>query len=131
MTTQPNGNTDPARGLGLASVIEVVRRRRTLALLHFLFVLTAAASLAFFLPGLWTARAVVLVDRQKIPEAFVKPTVTGDLESQLLTLSQEILSRPRLAKIIEELDLYPGRRRSHSTDDVVERMRRDIRLDFQ
>jgi polysaccharide chain length determinant protein (PEP-CTERM system associated) len=131
MTTQPNGNTDTARGLGLASVIEVVRRRRTLALLPFLFVLTAAASLAFFLPGLWTARAVVLVDRQQIPESFVKPTVTGDLDGQLLTLSQEILSRPRLARIIEELDLYPGLRRSHSIDDVVERMRRDIRLDFQ
>jgi polysaccharide chain length determinant protein (PEP-CTERM system associated) len=131
MTTQPNGNTDTARGLGLASVIEVVRRRRTLALLPFLFVLTAAASLAFFLPGLWTARSVVLVDRQQIPESFVKPTVTGDLEGQLLTLSQEILSRPRLARIIEELDLYPGLRRSHSIDDVVERMRRDIRLDFQ
>lgn len=131
MTAHPNGTTEPARGLGLASLIEVVRRRRTLALLPFLFVLTAAASIALFLPGLWTGRALILVDRQQIPESFVKSTVTGDLESQLLTLSQEILSRPRLAKIIEELDLYPGLRRSHSIDDAVERMRRDIRLDFQ
>jgi polysaccharide chain length determinant protein (PEP-CTERM system associated) len=131
MTTPGHGTTDTNRGLGLASILETVRRRRMLALLPFLFVLTAAASVAFFLPGLWTARAVVLVDRQQIPESFVKPTVTGDLETQLITLSQEILSRPRLARIVEEMNLYPAMRRSSSMDDVVERMRKDIRIDVQ
>ena len=43
---------------------------------------------ALFLPSLWTARAVILVDRQQIPEAFVKSTVTSDVENRLLTLSQ-------------------------------------------
>jgi protein tyrosine kinase modulator len=131
MTTTPVAHPDAGRGGGLASVLEVVRRRRLLALLPFLFVLTAAASFAFFLPGLWSARAVILVDRQQIPESFVKPTVTGDLEAQLLTLSQEILSRPRLAQIVQELSLYPRLRSSHSLEDIVDRMRRDIRLDFQ
>lgn len=127
----PGSGNDPGRGFGIARILETVRRRRVLALLPFVFILTAAASIAVFLPGLWTGRAVVLVDRQQIPEAFVKPTVTGDLETQLITLSQEILSRPRLTRIIEELDLYPRLRASASMDDVVERMRRDIRLDVQ
>jgi polysaccharide chain length determinant protein (PEP-CTERM system associated) len=131
MTTPPAGNPDAGRGGGLASVLEIVRRRRLLALLPFLFVLTAAASFAFFLPGLWSARAVILVDRQQIPENFVKPTVTGDLESQLLTLSQEILSRPQLARIVQELNLYPHLRKTHSLDEIVDRLRRDVRLDFQ
>jgi polysaccharide chain length determinant protein (PEP-CTERM system associated) len=131
MTTMQPTPPDAGRGVGLAMILDVVRRRRVLALLPFLFVLTAAASFALFLPGLWTARAVILVDRQQIPESFVKSTVTGDLESQLLTLSQEILSRPRLARIVEELDLYPRLRATRSPDEVVERMRRDIRLDFQ
>lgn len=131
MTTPPAPHQEASRGLGLASVLEVVRRRRALALLPFLFVLAAAASLAFSLPGLWTARALILVDRQQIPETYVKPTVTGDVESQLLTLSQEILSRNRLAEIIEAHNLYPNLRDSHSMDELVERMRRDIRLEFQ
>jgi len=127
--TTPGTSSDTGRGL--ASVLEIVRRRRLLALLPFLFVLTAAVSVALFLPGLWTGRAVILVDRQQIPEAYVKPTVTGDLETQLITLSQEILSRPRLAKIIDEMNLYPSMRGSASMDEIVERMRKDIRIEVQ
>jgi polysaccharide chain length determinant protein (PEP-CTERM system associated) len=117
--------------MGLASILETVRRRWVLALVPFLFLLTAAISLALFLPSLWTAKAVILVDRQQIPETFVKSTVTSDVENRLLTLSQEILSSARLMKIIEAHDLYPEVRRSGSPDEAVDRMRRDIRIDFQ
>ena len=128
MTT--NG-TDSSRGMGLGSIVAIVRRRRTLALLPFLFVFTAAVSLAFFLPSLWTAKAVILVDRQQVPEAFVKSTVTTDVESRLLTLSHEIISRSRLIKIIDQYNLYPKLRQTHSAEDLAEQMRRDIRIEFQ
>jgi succinoglycan biosynthesis transport protein ExoP len=124
-------SSETGRSVGLASILEMVRRRWMLALLPFLFLLTAVTSFAVFLPSLWTARAVILVDRQQIPEAFVKSTVTSDVENRLLTLSQEILSRPRLMKIIEAHNLYPEVRRTQSPDDAVDRMRRDIRIDFQ
>jgi succinoglycan biosynthesis transport protein ExoP len=121
--------SDPGRGM-VAKVLEVARRRWVLTLLPFLFVLTAGASLAIFLPSLWTAKARIIVDRQTIPETFVKSTVTRDPEALLLTLSQEILSRARLMKIIEEHNLYPELRQTRSLDDVVERMRRDTRIEF-
>jgi polysaccharide chain length determinant protein (PEP-CTERM system associated) len=130
MTTSPTPY-ESGRGQGLAGILEMVRRRRLLALLPFVFVLTAAASVAFFLPGVWTSRALVLIDQQQVPESFVKPTVTSDVETQLLTLSHEILSRPRLARIIDEFNLYPRLRASRSVDELVERMRRDIRIDLQ
>jgi protein tyrosine kinase modulator len=125
----PQTNDDTARGMGLNGLLEILRRRRVLAVLPFLFVLTAAASLALFLPSLWTARALVLVNRQEIPEAFVKSTVQADLEGRLLTLSQEILTTSRLDKIIHDFNLYPSLRRTRSTEDVVDKMRKDIRLD--
>jgi polysaccharide chain length determinant protein (PEP-CTERM system associated) len=125
-TTPPNG-----RRPGLAGVFEIVARRRALAILPFLFVITAAASLAFFLPGLWTGKAMILVDRQQIPEAFVRPTVNSDIDSQLYTLSQEIMSRPRLLRIAEDYQLYPDLRGTRSADELVERMRKDIKLEFQ
>jgi polysaccharide chain length determinant protein (PEP-CTERM system associated) len=126
-----DNTSDTSRGIGLASILETVRRRWTLALLPFLFLLAAAISLAMFLPSLWTARATILVDRQQIPESFVKSTITSDLEARLLTLSQEILSAPRLIRIIEDHDLYPEVRRTKGPDEAVERMRRDIKIDFQ
>jgi protein tyrosine kinase modulator len=119
------------RGLNLAAVIETVRRRRFLALLPLVLVLAAVTTLAFFLPSLWTARATVLVNGQQIPEAYVRSSVSsGDVEARLLTLTHQILDGPRLTKIIEQYNLYPAMRKTHPPADVVERMRRDIRVEI-
>ena len=126
MPTPPTAYDETAKGPGLAGLLEIVRRRRTLAVLPFLFVLTAAVSLAVFLPSLWTAKSLVLVNRQQIPERYVTPTVQADLEARLLTLSQEILTPSRLRKIAQDYGLY---RNARSDDQLVERMRKDIRLE--
>ena len=52
MPTPPTVYDDTAKGPGLAGLLEIVRRRGALAVLPFLFVLTAAVSLAVFLPSL-------------------------------------------------------------------------------
>jgi polysaccharide chain length determinant protein (PEP-CTERM system associated) len=130
MPTPPTHYDDSAKGPGLAGLLEVARRRRVLALLPFLFVLTAAASLAVFLPSVWTAKTLVLVNRQQIPERFIAPTVQADIEARLLILSQDILTPDRLMKIAQDYGLYPNLRRTHPTEEVVEQMRRDIRLEL-
>jgi polysaccharide chain length determinant protein (PEP-CTERM system associated) len=130
MSTATTPPGPPARGTGLAYALEVLRRRRALAVVPFLFVLTAAATLALFLPGLWTARALVMVDRQQVPETMVKSTVTGEVEAQLITLSQAIMSPDRLAAIVERYGLYPGLRAGQGMAAAVARMRRDIAIDF-
>jgi len=111
-TTPPSLHDESTRGLALAAILEVVRRRRMLVVLPVLFVLAAAISMAVFLPSLWTAKATLLVNRQEIPEALVRSTVNTDLEAQLLTLTYETLDAPRLTKIMEDNDLYPSLRRS-------------------
>jgi hypothetical protein len=130
MATAPNLSDESPRGLKLATVIETVRRRRLLALLPLLLVLAATVSLAFFLPSVWTARATVLVNNQLIPEAYVRSSVNVDPETRLLTLTHQILDGPRLSKIIEQYKLYPALRRNRPAADVVERMRRDIRVEI-
>ena len=130
MPTPPTAYDDAAKGPGLAGLLEIARRRRVLAVLPFLFVLTAAASLAVFLPSLWTSTALVLVNRQQIPERYVAPTVEADIEARLLTLSQDVLTPERLMKIAEAHGLYADLRRTAPPADIVERMRSDIRLEI-
>ena len=88
MPTPPTAYDETAKGPGLSGLLEIVRRRRVLAVLPFLFVLTAAVSLAVFLPSLWTSRALVLVNRQAIPERYVTPTVQADIEARLLAVGR-------------------------------------------
>lgn len=127
MPTPPTVYDESAKGPGLSGLLEIVRRRRVLAVLPFLFVVTAALSMAVFLPSLWTARALVLVNRQAIPERYVAPTVQADIDARLLTLSQEILTPRRLTQIAQQHGLY---RTARSADEVVDHMRKDIRIEL-
>ena len=65
------------------------------------------SALTHTLPDIYTSETTVLVDPQKVPEVYVKATVTGDVRNRLGTLQQQILSATRLQKIIDALNLYP------------------------
>jgi polysaccharide biosynthesis transport protein len=78
------------------------------------------------MPDIYVSETVIMVDPQKVPEAYVRSTVTGDVRNRLGTLSQQILSATRLQKIIDTLNLYPDERKSMAREDVIGRMRRDI-----
>jgi polysaccharide chain length determinant protein (PEP-CTERM system associated) len=83
--------------------------------------------IAFRLPDIYTSDTVILVDPQKVPEAYVKSTVTGDVRNRLGTLKQQILSATRLQRIIENLNLYPEERKQGvAREDLITRMRSDI-----
>src|SRR5512147_1612351 len=97
---RPEPESEPTKGAGLERIHAIWRRRKWLALLVFALPFAAAASLVLSLPGLYRSKAIVLVERQQVPEAFVRPTVTSELETRLQTISQEILSRSRLEGMI-------------------------------
>src|SRR5213593_2583335 len=122
---------ETAKGAGLDGLLAVWSRRKWLAILAFVFPMSAAASLLAFLPNIYRSTATVLVDRQQVPETFVQPTVTSALETRLQTISQEILSRSRLESLITRFGLYTDLRNRVSAEDVVERMRGDIKLELK
>ena len=121
----------PQKGVGVERLLAAWGRRKWLAVLVFAVPFVAAVSLIYSLPAFYRSTAVVLVDRQQVPEAFVRPTVTSELEIRLNTISQEILSRARLEALIARFGLYPGLRKEGQNEELVERMRRDIKLELR
>src|SRR5687767_7333187 len=61
---------------------------------------------AHYLPNQYRSSTTILVVAQRVPENYVRPTVTADVSERLVTISQQILSRTRLERIIEEFNLY-------------------------
>ncbi len=116
---------------GVERIREVWRRRRWLAILVFAACFLGAVTAAKALPSIYRSTATVLVERQQVPETFVRSSVTGEVEIRLQTVSQEILSRGRLSDLILRLDLYPDLRRRHSLEAAIEQMRRDIQLELK
>ena len=118
-------------GVGLERLRAIWSRRKWLGVLVFLLPLTAGVSVIIGLPDLYRSTALVLIERQQVPEAFVRPTVTSQLEIRLQTISQEILSRSRLEALIRRFNLYPDLHTTTSNEEAVERMRGDIWLQLK
>lgn len=107
-------------------ILRTVWRRKWLLIVPFVVVTLATVVVTFSLPDLYQSEALILVVPQRVPEDYVRPTVTTRIEDRLQTISQQIMSRARLEAIIAEFDLYPRLRESELMEDVVQRMRRDI-----
>ena len=110
-------------------VIEAWKRRKWLCILIFAGVCTAAVSTVMFLPDVYRSTATILVERQKVPEAFVQSTVTSDVDLRLQTMTQQILSRSRLEGLINRFALYPEMRQQLPFEEVIARMRQDIEFE--
>ncbi len=116
---------------GLEMPLAIWHRRKWLALLVFVTPLTATVGAVRSLPNQYESSTTVLVQPQRAPERLVGPSAAGELETRLRTISEQILSRSRLLELITQFDLYPDMRRGASPEAVVERMRRDIQLQFK
>ena len=116
---------------GIGAQLAIWSRRKWLALFAFAVPACAAISLIIFLPNVYRSTATVLVERQLVPESFVQSTVTSTLETRLQTISQEILSRSRLEALINRFALYPKMRERTPLEEVIGRMRDDIKLELK
>jgi protein tyrosine kinase modulator len=111
--------------------IEAWRRRKWLALTVFAAICCAAVTVAVSLPNLYRAAATVIVERQEVSEAFVRPSVTAELETRLQTIREAVMSRTQLADLIQRLNLYPELQSKVPIEGLVGRMRREVELDLK
>jgi polysaccharide biosynthesis transport protein len=105
---------------------EVWSRRKWLAAIVFASTAAAGVTLVSSLPDVYRATATVLVEDSRVEAA-----VAAELDRRLQLISQEILSRARLDAIIRSFGLYPELRAKVSPEAAVNKMRRDIRTQFQ
>ncbi|MCA1560678.1 MAG: lipopolysaccharide biosynthesis protein, partial [Acidobacteria bacterium] len=112
-------------------VLQILRRRIWLLLVPFAVVSALTAVIARKLPDRFRSEALILVVPQRIPESYVKSTVTTRIDDRLQAMMQQILSRTRLEQIIQEFNLYAEERKDGAImEDVVANMRvKDIKAE--
>src|SRR5215831_4015495 len=124
--TQTPENTAPRMRQHIALVI---RHRWWVIIPAFSFWALAFVA-SFLVPSRFRSETVILIEQQKVLPQYVAPNVTIDLQQQMQSLTQQILSRTRLVKIMDSLHLYGQRPDQSASDDVVQRMRKDITIDL-
>ncbi|HIL80412.1 MAG TPA: hypothetical protein EYG54_04010, partial [Myxococcales bacterium] len=83
--------------------------------------------IAMALPNQYSSYATILVEPQAVDEGLVSAGVReSDLKERLGIMTAEILSRPRLSRLIDEFDLYPEESESMQRSEVIDIMRANV-----
>jgi polysaccharide chain length determinant protein (PEP-CTERM system associated) len=122
----------PGKQYSFDTLLQVARRRKWLILLPALIVGSAASAYIWWMPNVYKSETLILVVPQRVPESYVRSTVTARIEDRLQSISQQILSRTRLEQIVSDFNLYQKERAEQRLmEDIVEKMRtRDIGIDI-
>ena len=109
-------------------LVGIVWRRKWHIILPALLIAAGASRWIHRLPNRYRSEALLVV-AQRVPETFVRSTVTTRGADRLQSITQQILSRTELERIIRDFDLYADSRRGDPMQDIVESMRaRDIEI---
>jgi polysaccharide chain length determinant protein (PEP-CTERM system associated) len=122
MMTQPNEQS-------LADIFQILRRRKWSLILPALIIFLIAATVALLLPPVYRSTSTILIEEQEIPAEFVRATVTSYAEERIQMIKQRVLSFSRLSELVNRLNLYAELRNSWTAEQIVTKMRDDIRVE--
>ncbi len=112
----------------LADYLDALRRRRKgiLVVIGAMCIITVLT--AFLIPPVYRSSATILIEEQEIPKNLIRSTITAYAWQRIQTISQRVMTRSNLLDLISKYGLYLNKRRSDTTEELVKRMRHDIRL---
>ena len=119
------------KNLTISDLARAVWRRRVWFLVPLLLGLAGGVGALRELPKTYRAVTTVLVEAQKVPADYVKPTIATSIEERLRTIEPQIKNRDNLARIIHEMDLYPELTRQGFLEGAIARARRDLTIQLQ
>jgi polysaccharide chain length determinant protein (PEP-CTERM system associated) len=117
--------------LDIRQYLEIALRRKWYIIIPLVCSTVISFGIYKYLPKVYQANTLILVQPQKVPEDYVRSTTTDSVINRLNTISQEILSRTRLEKVIEEFNLYAELRNKEPMEGIVEKTRKAIEVKVQ
>src|SRR5215471_16132425 len=109
--------------------IEIVGRRKKSLILSFFGIFAIAVIIALALPPIYKSTSTILIEEQEIPRDYIVSTVAGYAEQRLQTINQRVMSATKLLEIINKYNLYGDLRKRKTNEEIIEKMRKDIKLE--
>src|SRR4029077_16469658 len=87
--------------------------------------------ISWVMPSVYRSGTLILVEQPTGPAQYVVPNIASDnLQDRLQSITQQILSRTRLMRIIESQNLDSTGSHRITQDEAIERMRKDIEIEL-
>ncbi len=115
------------QGFQLGDLTRILKRRFGLIAGVSGAIVLLAVLVSAWMPDEYESKAILLIEPQTISSELVESNLEDtDLNSRLHLIQMQILSRPRLSKIIDDLDVYPDESKDYTREEIIERMRDEI-----
>ncbi len=112
----------------LADYLDALRRRRKGIILITTVLMVVSVLVAYLIPPVYRSSATILIEEQEIPKDLIRSTITAYAWQRIQTIGQRVMTRSNLLRLINRFGLYPDKRRSDTTDELIKRMRHDIKV---
>ena len=121
---------DQTEGLNIGYYLTLVSRRRWFIIVPFCLAMIVGVALVFNLPKIYEATTLILVQPQRVPEKMVASVVDSDIENRINTLSQQVLSRSNLERVIDQFKLFSDPNAANMLmEDKLESLRKRIKVE--
>lgn len=100
-------------------ILEIIIRRRWFILIPFCITLTLGLFHTLTAGKTYEASTLILVQPQRVPSNYVRSVVTSTINERISTISQQILSRSNLEKIIDQFGLFADTKGMYLEDQVA------------
>jgi polysaccharide chain length determinant protein (PEP-CTERM system associated) len=114
------------RELTLEDYAGILRRHWWQILIPVILVGLITYLVSLWLPNKYTSEALVLVEQQSMPDSFVKPVITDELNQRLISLQEQVLSRSQLQPLIQRFDLYNASKSGVPMEELIDTLRESI-----
>ena len=110
-------------------LLAILKRRKWSLILPAVSVFLIALAAAIFISPIYRSSSTILIEDQELPREYVASFVSGFAEQRLQVINQRIMSTTRLMDIINHFNLYNEYRKSMTTEEIIDLMRQDTKLE--
>ncbi|MBU2455987.1 MAG: protein GumC, partial [Proteobacteria bacterium] len=111
-------------------ILEIIIRRRWLIIIPLCITLTYGLFHTLTANKTYEASTLILVQAQRVPTNYVRSVVTSTISQRISTISQQILSRSNLEKIIDQFGLFENSEGVYLEDKIIS-MRKRVQVKIE
>jgi len=112
--------------LNFSDYLAILKRRVLWVVLPAIAVLVIAIILIWRLPNIYRCETTILIDPQKVPDNYIKATVTQNIADRLSTIQEQVTSPAALKKLIDTMGLYPDLKKRLGEQELIRMMQTSI-----
>ena len=114
----------PGRVYTPTDILQIAWDRKWLILIPWLIVAAGVAAFARTLEDRYVSESLLQIIAQRVPQNLVRSTITTSIEERLPIITQQIMTRTRLERLVQDFGLYSEQRESGALmEDIIRDMR--------